>query len=161
MHNIPMPRDLLSLQGFGDFGMTTLSYHRGEWGKHVTALCPKISVVFNHAKDPTEVFDSSWQCKCKDCLYLFCCGLIPSVVSTYSRYSVSLAQNLDFWAFTFRPTSRSLVSPSLSFSRWSSRLAHVIHNKSCNYVFTNSRATISSDILPERCLVNLQYPSVT
>ena len=33
MYHIPMPRDLPGLQGFSDFGMTTLSYQWGEWGK--------------------------------------------------------------------------------------------------------------------------------
>ena len=62
MYLIPMPSNFLSLQEFGDFGMTPLSYQWGEWDKHVTALHTKISVVLDHAKEPTEVFDSSWWC---------------------------------------------------------------------------------------------------
>ncbi len=144
MYLIPMPKDLPGLQGSGAFGMTTLSYQWGEWGKHVSALHPKISVVLDHSKKSTKVFDSSWRCKCEDCLYLFllwfytiCCEYISQVLGV---------QNLDFQAFTFRPASCSLVSTSLSFTRWSSRLAHVMNNKSSKYVFTNLRATISTNI---------------
>ena len=42
---------------FRDFGMTTLSYQRGEWGKHATSSCPKILIVLDHAQKATEVFD--------------------------------------------------------------------------------------------------------
>ena len=37
--------------------MTTLSYQRGEWGKHFTTSCPKISIVLDHAQETTEVSD--------------------------------------------------------------------------------------------------------
>ena len=84
LFDVPCPnaKGPLSLQGLGNFGMTTLPYQRGEWGKHVTAVHPKIFVVFDHAKEPTEVLDCSGQGECEVCLYLFCCGFILSVVST-------------------------------------------------------------------------------
>jgi hypothetical protein len=34
--------------------MTTLSYQRGEWGKHFTTSYPKISIVLDHAAAATE-----------------------------------------------------------------------------------------------------------
>ena len=57
MYCIPVPCPFLGLLGFGDFGMATLSYQRGERGKHFTASCPKISIVLDHAQETTEVFD--------------------------------------------------------------------------------------------------------
>ena len=84
MYLIPVPSMLLGLIGSGDFGMATLSYPRGEWGKHFTTSCPKISIVLDHAQEPMEVFDLFWWCYCGDCLHfvwlwLYCspCEDIP------------------------------------------------------------------------------------
>ena len=56
-----MPGDLSGLQGFVDFGMTTLSYQQGEWDMYATALYPKIFVVLDRSQKSTEIFDSNWQ----------------------------------------------------------------------------------------------------
>ena len=69
MYFIPVPCLFLGLLGSGDFSMTTLSYQRGEWGKHFTTSCPKISIVLDHAQETTEVFDLFWRCNCEYCLY--------------------------------------------------------------------------------------------
>ena len=39
----------------------------------------------------------------------FGCGLIPSLVSMYPRYLVSLAQKFDFFALTFKPLTLSHI----------------------------------------------------
>ncbi len=67
LHLNAMP--VFRLLGSCDFSMTTVSYQRGEWGKHFTTSCPKISIVLDHAQEPTEVFDLLWRCNYEYRLY--------------------------------------------------------------------------------------------
>jgi hypothetical protein len=60
---------------------------------------------------------------------LFFCGLIPSRVNTYPRYS-SVAQNYDLCALAFSHASHNLIKTIFSLLRWSSRLPLVLHNRS-------------------------------
>ena len=45
----PMPCYLFCPLGFCGFGLPTLSHQVGEWGKHITALSPQVSVVLYHS----------------------------------------------------------------------------------------------------------------
>ncbi len=146
MYLIPIPMSFLSTFGFGNFGMTTLSFVWGEWGKHFTTSFPKISIVLDHAQETTKVFDC-FGCVIASiaCTFLGC-GLMPVLVMIYPSFSVSSAQNFDLGALTFKQASHKLVKTSLKWLRWPSRLALVMHKISSKYVLMNSKAAISSDI---------------
>jgi hypothetical protein len=73
---------------------------------------------------------------------------MPSLVSMYPRYSISSGQNFDFAALTFSTVSRSCLSTSYSFSRWSSRLNIEMQRRLSRYALTNSKDSISSSIFP-------------
>ena len=83
MYLIPVPWTFLCLFGFVDIGMTTLSYHWGEWSKQFAASRPKISIVLDHAQKPTEVFDLFWQWDGENCFDLLWLGLIPVCMKIY------------------------------------------------------------------------------
>jgi hypothetical protein len=71
---------------------------------------------------------------------------MPSLISTYPRYSISRVQNDDFSVLTFKPTLQRRLSTSSSFLRWSSRLLLEMQKRSSNQACTYSKDSISSDI---------------
>ena len=60
--------------------------------------------------------------------------LVPSLVvlslDRYPRYSVSMAQNQDLRALTFKPAFRNLMRTLCSLARWLSRLPLEMHKRS-------------------------------
>jgi hypothetical protein len=80
------------------------------------------------------------------CAFCFC-GLIPSQDNIYHRCNVFLAQNGDLHAVTFSHACCNLIKTLFGLLRWSSRLNLVMHNRPSMKVWTNSRVSISSDIL--------------
>lgn len=84
------------------------------------------------------------------------CGSVTLVVNEYPKYSVSLVQNMNSRESIFKCASHNLVLSSLGLSRWSSKLAFMMGRTSSKYFFTNSRATINTDIF---CLNNLWWTS--
>jgi len=71
VNHIPMPQPLFCVIGPCGFGVSSLTNQIGWWSQHFTLTCPDVSVMLNHAQIPTELFNSLWQCYCKDCLYQF------------------------------------------------------------------------------------------
>jgi hypothetical protein len=90
-----VPCPVLGLLDSGDFSMTTLSYQRGEWGKHFTTSCPKILIGLDHVQEPMEVFDLFWWCNYEYRLYFLRCGSMPVLVRIFLRYFISAVQNFD------------------------------------------------------------------
>ena len=90
MYFIPVSCLFLGLLGFGGFSMAKLSNQRGEWGKHFSSSCPRVSIVLHHTQEPTKVVDLSWQYECKDCLYFLRLCLHSCPISTDHWPSVNL-----------------------------------------------------------------------
>jgi hypothetical protein len=102
MYLIPVPSPFLGLIGSGDFCMAALSYQRGEWGKHFTTSCPKISIVLHHAQESTEVFDVFCGVIASIACTFLGCGFMPVLVRIYPWYFVSIAQNVNVGGIDFQ-----------------------------------------------------------
>jgi hypothetical protein len=94
-------------------GSATLYYQRGGWGKHFTTSCPKISVVLDHAQEPSEDFDLFWRCNCYCLVCVPCCclQLRPSPFLTWSDFwCLSLAKWLHQLLFLLFKNSEQFLT---------------------------------------------------